>query len=1085
MRWTDLIDADKYTILPHLDASLHPVVIREELHQSNRFIYFHDVASFVNVYDQLYGQGQVHWHEVIAPNRIQRVRFDLDISGEEFDLEDVFERIYEFITHIIQTCIGVYDNDYAGPTIKEDDFYVLSANSAGGILPPIPPVNGTHTDGGILPPTPPVHPSPPVNKPGKLSYHIITPIWFRSVVGCKEFTNLVQTILLVRPGGFEDLLGVIDRQVTKSNQSFRLPGSSKIRSERIKLPCADWHGEGFKDHWINFMVGHYGSGTPNLLPQGTSGTRSLTGNAIEHRAKTDVIVALLRNRITDFDLTWKVRSDAAKCVTFTRLKASRCELCDKDHISDNTLYVRIGQPQGGKSIVSMRCYRTTASEELGSIEAKAITEAHFDRLKRYNLDADSDKINEEKNLLYNALRQQRFDGSDMQIFNNPILEPFPDCRTLFVRAPMKMGKTKQMIELIKRKAKEDFRCVIVSFRQTFTASIQSVLNHSELDFELYNEIPSGRIRIEEHPLLIIQVESLHRLDFDRIDMFVVDESESVLSQFSSPHIFDLRLTYSKFQSALMLSRQVICMDANLSARTIKIVCPLRRRAKGIEVGVMPNKIYYENLYQNAEEDMYYVHPTLQQLYGSMHKALLDGKKVFCCSTSLNDAKVILQLIREQFTIDCVTGVRTEGDVDLKVAFYSSEMSPTIRTDHLGRVNEVWKEVDVLIYTPTITAGVSFECEHFDEGYFVLSSSSCDTKTAQQMGGRIRNVSSHTYHVWMDLSDDTFTEDPNLVRVALTNQYLFESSSRMLNKSPVGFVARVGGDGCVEYAEEPFIDLLVENVVNANRSKNRFGEMFIDQVVETGAKVQFIEGDSHLFTRTEVLSKAHLGQAQEIVKAPPLDDISYQLIHDAKTMRTNKASDISAVDMNSYIKTFIMRFWSMQENEVTVEVAQQMHERAVIVAAKFLTELRNCVVWFDSRKALCSLAEIPETKVEIEHWIVRNALVKLDMEHIGKQFEFDHDKLIGACKWLEELFLQTRPVGWDDRNKRLGLWHMVKIKWHMPLRSKSYTVILALIKMFLFVSIKIKKVNQVRSYSFIYNQLFMTCLMRRINVLDGT
>jgi len=65
--------------------------------------------------------------------------------------------------------------------------------------------------------------------------------------------------------------------------------------------------------------------------------------------------------------------------------------------------------------------------------------------------------------------------------------------------------------------------------------------------------------------------------------------------------------------------------------------------------------------------------------------------------------------------------------------YNSDSSAAEHKD-FDDVNSAWANVDILIYTSTISAGCSFEVKHFTGVFGYFSSLSTDYKTAIQMLG---------------------------------------------------------------------------------------------------------------------------------------------------------------------------------------------------------------------------------------------------------------------------------------------------------------------------------------------------------------
>jgi len=80
--------------------------------------------------------------------------------------------------------------------------------------------------------------------------------------------------------------------------------------------------------------------------------------------------------------------------------------------------------------------------------------------------------------------------------------------------------------------------------------------------------------------------------------------------------------------------------------------------------------------------------------------------------------------------------------------YNSDSSAADCKD-FDNVNKTWANVDILIYTLTISAGCSFELPHFTCVFGYFSSMSTDYKTAIQMTGHIRNILTREYHIYIN------------------------------------------------------------------------------------------------------------------------------------------------------------------------------------------------------------------------------------------------------------------------------------------------------------------------------------------------
>ena len=76
--------------------------------------------------------------------------------------------------------------------------------------------------------------------------------------------------------------------------------------------------------------------------------------------------------------------------------------------------------------------------------------------------------------------------------------------------------------------------------------------------------------------------------------------------------------------------------------------------------------------------------------------------------------------------------------ELKVALYTTTSGGEDKKK-LNNVDEYWNTLNVLIYSPTISAGVSFDKQHFDMMFGVICSRSCCARDYHQMLRRVRKI----------------------------------------------------------------------------------------------------------------------------------------------------------------------------------------------------------------------------------------------------------------------------------------------------------------------------------------------------------
>ena len=314
------------------------------------------------------------------------------------------------------------------------------------------------------------------------------------------------------------------------------------------------------------------------------------------------------------------------------------------------------------------------------------------------------------------------------VYAEPEMRPLELVPTLGVRAQMGLGKTKALRAFLARHFGPDRLepavVRIVSFRQTFSRAVAE----SFPDFLVYSDV-QGDLDPVLHPRLIVQVESLHRLrppqlHREPVDLLVLDESESVLAQFNSGLHKHFSAAFAIFRWMLATARHVVCLDANLGDRTFQALARLRP-------GRPP--LFHWNRFARAAADSFLF--TLDQgaWLARLYSRLRAGGRVVVPTNSLAEARGLEEALRREFPAK-------------RVALYSSETPPSVRAAHFGDVHRHWGGLDVLIFTPTCSAGVSFELPWFDALFGLFCDVSCDVETCRQMLGRVRSLADREFVV---------------------------------------------------------------------------------------------------------------------------------------------------------------------------------------------------------------------------------------------------------------------------------------------------------------------------------------------------
>ena len=286
--------------------------------------------------------------------------------------------------------------------------------------------------------------------------------------------------------------------------------------------------------------------------------------------------------------------------------------------------------------------------------------------------------------------------------------------TIYVKSPMGTGKSHTLHELFKTNKYNNI--LYLSSRRAFACSMANEFyddgfkNYLDEDFSGYES------------KIIISPESLFKLKTDTtFDLVVIDESESIIKIISSPtlqnDLFDTN-TF-KFMEIIKNSDKVIVMDAFLQQRSINAISDLRNPKESL---------FWINEYKQESKQL--INYSERQIFiDALKSKLKDGKKcVFVCGNRELGKQISLELSNKY-----------------KVQFYSRDN----KLPNKANVNDLWNGLDLLIYTPTITCGISFTVEHYDELFMCISNvGSCIPRDLIQASRRVRKFKSNNLHFFL-------------------------------------------------------------------------------------------------------------------------------------------------------------------------------------------------------------------------------------------------------------------------------------------------------------------------------------------------
>ena len=309
----------------------------------------------------------------------------------------------------------------------------------------------------------------------------------------------------------------------------------------------------------------------------------------------------------------------------------------------------------------------------------------------------------------------------------PLIEHLENHRTIILKSHLGTGKT---VAIMGSKDKDikgvlslylDKRVLFVSARKSFTAFALNECINQGIPMQSYE----GLDELSKRPLLFVQVESLWKLEsgFQPYDLVVLDESESILKQLNSAdtHKENLIANHVMLERIVASASRCILMDAFISNRSLEFANTLR--------SFWP--LYIENTFQPYKRE------AIELINGSVKDKRVPAQGAFVdrILTAIKDKKRIVIIWGSR-----KTGLEFEKEHLQGIAYqyYHSGSTPEVR-ETLSNVNESWKDLKVLMYTSTITVGISYTGPEFDEAFLWGCAGAAGPRDIAQALLRVRSL----------------------------------------------------------------------------------------------------------------------------------------------------------------------------------------------------------------------------------------------------------------------------------------------------------------------------------------------------------
>eukprot|EP00798_Chlamydomonas_sp_ICE-L_P008530 gene8530-biopygen2740 len=304
-----------------------------------------------------------------------------------------------------------------------------------------------------------------------------------------------------------------------------------------------------------------------------------------------------------------------------------------------------------------------------------------------------------------------------------------DVNTLSVRSPMGSGKSTMLDALLERVG-EDKTVLVVTYRQSLALEHKRKLARrgfvSYLDADV---TPQDLRQRDKTPRVICQIESLHKLAkhtcmrylTSGFDIVVLDEVESLLRHFMSPTVVNPLSEIQGLADTLNATTTgVVTMDATWGSVTKDFL-----KQAGLR------NLLVINDYRSTENARTFAISKDEATWSAqIRDDIIAGRNVVVVSLSQERAMQVHKAALDTFD--------DPKDAARLCLLHTSKTADAVKA-MLIDVDELWSSKRVVVYTPTISAGVDFSTEHFDRMYLYLCPGSTAPMGALQMTGRVRHL----------------------------------------------------------------------------------------------------------------------------------------------------------------------------------------------------------------------------------------------------------------------------------------------------------------------------------------------------------
>lgn len=403
-------------------------------------------------------------------------------------------------------------------------------------------------------------------------------------------------------------------------------------------------------------------------------------------------------------------------------------------------------------------------------------------------------------------------------YDEPAMRPLPVLPIVCVRAGMGIGKTKALLELLGANSTHSMlatvdstKVLIVTFSQALAAKMHTEFRH--LGFKSYSE-QQGKIIDSK---VVVCLDSLWRVSTCNFDYIVLDECVSVFLHFNSPLMSKSSENSMLLELLVRQAKHTYFVDACVDLTFMKSIVDYFCEAKQVVPHWIRNRhVRGSNRVCHLREDGNAGPFAMRE-----HDLMLDACEMVLGLLEAGK-RVVVSSSTKAFTI-ALHAYIAERRGETRMLLYNGATKGAI-----DNVNELWLTCDLLIYSPSITAGVSFEKEHFDSlvAYIVNTPHAPSVDMVLQQLFRVRNLTDGGMYLYVS-DKGTSTDLPHTdeeIDTLLNGQHTFLSDEYTTSSLNFSAHQRIT-NGTIVYDRDRLSYRIIKGIISMrNRSAMNFTDL---------------------------------------------------------------------------------------------------------------------------------------------------------------------------------------------------------------------------------------------------------------------